>query len=246
MSVEDVFKRTAEAIESGRPSASRGLGTKGPRFRDWFGERLDEAGQAYLRPGRGRSSDFQVVDSGDRYYSKGLPHPGRGPMYHAHDANERALPDGHNIYYVVGRYRAGTEGSQFRVLDLIMCHREFLEPIRRVSADSVIGGYGSYGDIKVRVQWEQPLPNPFRLLQGAANQATLILPDHYDPGPSLVQVGVLIRREPRDIVIAIVENFVAGTVTAGTAPNPTAGQEHTFRAWRLKGSSTDPVFLTES
>ena len=57
---------------------------------------------------------------------KGLAYPGRELNY---DCNSQAPSGEHNgriIYYVFGRYPVEPDGTRYPVLDLVVCHGDFL------------------------------------------------------------------------------------------------------------------------
>lgn len=87
------------------------------------------------------------------------------------------------------------------------------------------------------------IPTPFWLVEGATHHRTLILPTSEEPGSSLVQVGELVRRESDEVVTAYTFDLQTNTIAADTIPNPHAGREHVFRAWRLKGDPEQAVSL---
>jgi hypothetical protein len=58
-----------------------------------------------------------------------------------------------------------------------------------------------------------------------------------------VCVGELCRREADELVIAYSFDLQTNVLRPTKVPNPHAGREHPFQAWRLKGSPTDPVTM---
>src|SRR4051794_30019799 len=92
-------------------------------------------------------------------------------------------------------------------------------------------------------------PTPYALADGTAHQRTLILPEAEKPGAGFVEVGTLTRREVDRVVTAYQfdlrnnELRTTTTTTTTTAPNPNAGREHVFVAYRLAGDPTEPVTL---
>ena len=83
-------------------------------------------------------------------------------------------------------------------------------------------------------------PTPFALAEGAAHHRTLILPAGMQTDDDLVEIGRLTRREIDRMVVAYKFDQRSNELTATLVPNPTAGTEHTFIAYRLEG---DPVGL---
>lgn len=84
---------------------------------------------------------------------------------------------------------------------------------------------------------------PWNLADGTKFQATLILPSDHNPGRDFFVVGDLVLREADDMVVGYAFDLLTDTISATKAPNPQAGEEHHFCAWRLSGASTDPVSL---
>jgi hypothetical protein len=87
------------------------------------------------------------------------------------------------------------------------------------------------------------VPTPFRLVDGVAHQQTLILPENTSPGKGLIQVGDLCRREAAELIVGYTFNLKTNELRPKKVPNPGAGREHRFRAWRLKGSPTNSVAM---
>jgi len=58
-----------------------------------------------------------------------------------------------------------------------------------------------------------------------------------------VRVGELCRREADELVIAYSFDLQTNELRPTKVPNPHAGREHPFQAWRLKGSPTDRVAM---
>ncbi|NLG33434.1 MAG: hypothetical protein GX550_07935 [Syntrophomonadaceae bacterium] len=90
------------------------------------------------------------------------------------------------------------------------------------------------------------VPTPFKLIEGVAHHRTLILPIDMDPGNKFTQVGELHRYETAELVVAYSFNLTTNEITSETVPNPSAGQEHIFRAWRLNGDPTDQVSMANN
>jgi hypothetical protein len=89
-------------------------------------------------------------------------------------------------------------------------------------------------------------PTPFGLVSGVAHTQTLILPDGFPITKSFRQVGVLVRREADKLIVGYTFSLKTNTLTPKTIHNPSAGHEHVFQAWRLAGSSREPVFMRKS
>lgn len=60
------------------------------------------------------------------YEVKGLGWPGREANYDCNSQVPRGIHNGRNIYYVFGRYPSGADDNEYPVIDLIICHGNFL------------------------------------------------------------------------------------------------------------------------
>jgi hypothetical protein len=87
------------------------------------------------------------------------------------------------------------------------------------------------------------VPTPFRLVDGVAHRQTLILPAKIKLGREFVRVGALCRCEADELVIGYSFDLQTNELQPRKVPNPQAGREHPFQAWRLKGSPTEPVAM---
>jgi hypothetical protein len=130
------------------------------------------------------------------------------------------------------------------VLDLVVCHGDFLNADHEyVHENKSVKGFGSYGDILIRDRKMYVVPTPFRLVDGVAHQQTLILPADATATPRFIPVGELCRREAESLIVGYAFNLQTNDLAPQTIPNPGAGRDHPFRAWRLKGSPADAVSL---
>jgi hypothetical protein len=86
-------------------------------------------------------------------------------------------------------------------------------------------------------------PTPFALVDGLAHCMTLIIPVDERPGEGCQQIGELVRREVAERVVAYEFDFRTNLLRTTTAPNPNAGQEHRFAAYRLVDDPTDSVSM---
>ncbi|NOT61688.1 MAG: hypothetical protein HOP19_15850 [Acidobacteria bacterium] len=71
----------------------------------------------------------------------------------------------------------------------------------------------------------------------------MILPTGFPVTKEFEQVGTLVRKEASRLIVGYTFDLRQNTLTPETVPNPAAGREHTFQAWRLAGSTGDPVAL---
>ncbi len=130
------------------------------------------------------------------------------------------------------------------MIDLVLCHGGFLNADHEyVHKNKNVKGFGTYGDILIRDRKMYVVPTPFHLVNGVAHQQTLILPADSSTDDDLVDVGELRRREADELIIGYSFNLQTNELIRNIVPNPGAGREHAFRAWRHKGSPTDRVSL---
>lgn len=127
---------------------------------------------------------------------------------------------------------------------MVVCHGDFLNADHNyVHQNKSVKGFGSYGDILIRDRKMYVVPTPFRLLDGAAHQQTLILPRDVAVGSDFVRIADLTRREADELIVGYSFNLETNELTPTKVPNRGAGREHHFSAWRLKGSSVTPVSM---
>jgi len=112
-----------------------------------------------------------------------------------------------------------------------------------VHKNKSVKGFGSYGDILIRDRKMYVVPTPFRIAEGLAHQHTLILPAHFDIEADFFEVGELIRIEAENVIVGYAFDLRTNEIVPQTIKNPSAGTEHIFRAWRLKGSPTTYVVM---
>ena len=98
--------------------------------------------------GRNSYPDFRMVRFTEGFEVKGLAYPGRELNF---DSNSQAPSGSHNgrtIFYVFGRYPSNPDEDTYPVLDLVICHGDFLNADHEyVHKNKSIKGFGSYGDI---------------------------------------------------------------------------------------------------
>jgi hypothetical protein len=243
MTPATVFIRCAEAIRQGSLIERVSPTDKEYHFQYWFRRRLEETCLNFEVGGRNSYPDFRMVATTEGYELKGLAYPGRDASF---DSNSQTAATGfHNgrtIYYVFGRYPARADGNAYPVLDLVICHGDFLNADREyVHRNKNVKGFGSYGDILIRDRKMYVVPTPFRLVEGVAHQQTLILPADMETTENLLEVGELRRREAHELIIGYSFNLKNNEISLETVPNPGAGQEHVFRVWRVKGTEQPPA-----
>jgi hypothetical protein len=127
--------------------------------------------------------------------------------------------------------------GKFQRTDFLNADHEY------VHKNKSIKGFGSYGDILIRDRKMYVAPTPFGLVSGVAHTQTLILPADRDVSADYEHIGTLIRHESNELIVGYTFDLRSNTLTPDTIPNPSAGREHTFHAWRIAGSTGDPVAL---
>ena len=188
----------------------------------------------YDSPGRNTYPDFCLVGSAEGYELKGLAYPGREASYDCNSQMPCGEHNGRQVYYLFGRYPAKPDGDRYPVMDLVLCHGSFLNADNAyVHKNKSFRGFGSYGDILVRDRKMYVAPTPFALAEGTAHQRTLILPSGHPVDGELVEIGTLTRREVKEVVTAYSFDLVANEIETRLVPNPNAGREHVFNAYRF-------------
>jgi len=244
MTIFNVFRRCVDAIRNGELIHRKSTQDKEFHFQNWFKKRLGETGLNFDQGGRNSYPDFTIVKFTDGYELKGLAYPGRDASFDSNSQVPTGFHNGRTIYYVFGRYPKTPDGSKYPVLDLVICHGDFLNADHDyVHENKNVKGFGSYGDILIRDRKMYVVPTPFRLVEGVAHEHTLILPGEITPGNDFFQVGVLRRTEANEMIVGYSFNLQTNELIPQKAPNPGGGSEHTFRAWRFKGANTDPVSM---
>ena len=246
MTVISVFTRCVEGMREGALIVSESRRDKEFHFQNWFKERLEETGLNFDQSGRNSYPDFTLVKFPDGYELKGLAYPGRQANFDSNSQVPTGSHNGRTIYYVFGRYPKEPDGNSYPVLDLVVCHGDFLNADHEyVHENKSMKGFGSYGDILIRDRKMYVVPTPFQLLEGVAHQQTLILPAEAELRDAFIEVGELKRVEAANMVVGYSFDLRTNELIAQKVPNPGAGTEHVFRAWRLKGSRTDPVSIRQ-
>ena len=213
-------------------------------FQNWIKERLAETGFHYESGGRNSYPDFRLVAYPEGYEVKGLAYPGRETTYDANSQVPSGQHNGRTIFYVFGRYPMNPDGNSYPLLDLVVCHGDFLNADHAyVHKNQSVRGFGSYGDILIRDRKMYVAPTPFGLVTGVAHSHTLILPDEQAVSDEFKEVGLLTRTEADKLVIRYQVDLEQNVLTSSTIPNPSAGKAHLFRAWRLHSGADEPVAM---
>ncbi len=207
-------------------------------------DRLTETKLNFEQGGRNSYPDFRIVKFQDGYEVKGLAYPGRDASFDSNSQIPTGLHNGRHIYYVFGRYPSKPDGNEYPVLDLVICHGDFLNADHEYKHENKsVRSFGSYGDIMIRDRKMYVVPTPFHLANGVAHQHTLILPSEMSVGKEFIHVGDLTRIEADELVIGYSFNLQTNELVPQKKKNPEAKRRHSFRAWRLKGSSADGVTM---
>ncbi len=244
--VSQVFRRCVLAIGEGRLIERTSTTDKEFHFQNWFRARLQELPPPFEVGGRNSYPDFRMVETAEGYEIKGLAYPGR---YADFDSNSQVPTGWHNgrtIYYVFGRYPKEPDGNSYPVIDLAVCHGDLLNADHDYAhVNRNVRGFGSYGDILIRDRKMYVAPTPYRLMEGVAHHHTLILPADVDLGPGFFEVGFIRRTEAAEVLVGYSFDLQTGEIGISTMPNPDAGREHCFRAWRLEGAPADTVRMRD-
>lgn len=250
----NVFEQCVLAIQAGALIESVSEKDKEFHFQNWFEQRLQRLGLRHERPGRNQYPDFRLVEYAEGYEVKGLAWPGRDLNYDSNSQVPTGYHNGRQIFYVFGRYPAdlspfpdqGRGRRQYPVIDLVICHGDFLNADHTyIHKNKNVKGFGTYGDLMIRDRKMYVAPTPFVLTTGTTGLMTLILPDDIIPDDRFQIVGRMIRIEAETLVTGYQFDLRAGESTADYAPNPNAGREHRFAAYRLVGQASKPVTLAE-
>lgn len=239
-----IFKLCVQAIREGELIEREGRSDKEFHFQNWFKKRLETLNLHHDSPGRNSYPDFRLVRHAEGYELKGLAYPGRDASYDCNSQVPCGEHNGRQVYYVFGRYPAKSDGNRYPVLDLVVCHGSFLNADNTyVHKNKSFRGFGSYGDILVRDRKMYVAPTPFALAEGTAHRRTLILPVEHQVDSDLIELGTLVRREVKKVVAAYSFDLLTNEIGTNLLPNPNAGREHVFKAYRVSGDPPDPVTL---
>jgi len=243
----DAFVAFSEAMQHAVLIQRVSSSDKEFHFQNWVDLRLDDAGLQHDQPGRNSYPDFTLVHHPEGYEAKGLKWPGRDASYDSNSRVPTGLHNGRTIYYVFGRYPKDDKSAEYPVVDLVLCHGDFLNADHTyVHENKSFRGFGSYGDLLVRDRKMYVAPTPFVLAKGTTGQATLIAPAEVEVDARLDQVGELVRREAEQMVIGYTFDLQSNKLTPQLAPNPSAGRQHRFSAYRLKGMGSGTVTMANT
>lgn len=244
MIIMNIFRKCVEAITKNQLIKREGKNDKEFHFQNWFKKRLVDTGINFEQGTRNKYPDFSLVKSTDGFELKGLAYPGRWITF---DSNSQVPTGFHNartIYYVFGRYPKKPDGDEYPVMDLVVCHGDFLNADHNYQhKNKNVKCFGSYGDIMIRDRKMYVVPTPFYLAENTAHHRTMILPAEVKVEGDFVEVGDLIRTEAADMVVGYSFDLKTNELISKKVPNPNAGKQHKFKAWRLKGDPDTAVSM---
>lgn len=240
------------AIQAGELIESESEKDKEFHFQNWFKSRLEKLALNFDELGRNTYPDFRLVQFAEGYEVKGVKWPGRDTTYDSNSQVPTGYHNGRQIFYVFGRYPADLTPypkplngrRQYPVVDLVICHGDFLNADHNyVHKNKSVKGFGTYGDIMIRDRKMYVAPTPFALTEGTTGLKTLIVLESMGPDQPFQEVGRLTRVEADKLVVGYTFNLRTNELTAERIPNPSAGTEHRFVAYRLGGDASKPVSM---
>jgi len=250
----DVFEQCVLAVQSGELIESVSAKDKEFHFQNWFQKRLQKLSIHFEGSGRNTYPDFCLVEYTEGYEVKGLAWPGREKDYDSNSQVPTGYHNGRQIFYVFGRYPAdlthfvaqGNGHRQYPVVDLVVCHGDFLNADHAYfHKNKSVKGFGTYGDIMIRDRKMYVAPTPFALTEGTTGLMTLIVPENMKADPRYQEVGRLTRIEADSLVVGYAFDLRTNELKADRIPNPSAGNEHYFVAYRLANHAARPVSMTK-
>ena len=240
----DIFLACDEAIRRGILIHRATRQDKEFHFQDWLAQRLNELSILFDPPARNTYPDVRLVETPEGYEVKGLAYPGREATYDSNSQVPSGYHNGRTIYYVFGRYPKDPEDNDYPVIDLVMCHGDFLNADHEyVHENKSMKGFGSYGDIMIRDRKMYVSPTPFALIEGTTAQRTLILPKELPTDPRLEPVGEFVRVETDRLVVGYTFDLRRNRLKPKYVENPAAGTRHEFAAYRRGGTGGPAVSM---
>ncbi|MCQ6553779.1 hypothetical protein NPS70_11310 [Streptomyces sp. C10-9-1] len=244
MTLASVFISCYDAMQRGELIRRRTRRDKEFHFQDWVGDRIAETGFSWEVTKRNKYPDYVMTDYPEGFEVKGLETPGRQADFDCNSQLATGMHEGKSVYYIFGRYPKKFEGDQFPVLDLVICHGDFLNAHHDyVHKNDSFRDFGSYGDILVRDRKMYVAPTPYALADGLTSNCTLIARkgEVLDGADSLREVGSLIRADADKIAAKYTFDFRDNSLRTELADNPTAGFTRAFTAFRAKSDPAGEV-----
>lgn len=247
----DVFEQCVLAVQAGDLIKSVSAKDKEFHFQNWFQKRLHKLSIHFEGSGRNTYPDFCLVECAEGYEVKGLAWPGRERDYDSNSQVPSGYHNGRQIFYVFGRYPAdltpfAAKGRQrkYPVVDLVVCHGDFLNVDHTyVHKNKNVKGFGTYGDVMIRDRKMYVAPTPFALTEGTTGLMTMIVPESMNADLRFQEVGRLIRTEAESLVVGYTFDLRTNELMAERIPNPSAGTNHSFVAYRLASQSPKSVSM---
>ena len=240
----DFFQSCIQAIRKGTLIRRESNQDKEFHFQHWVRDRISKTSHLFEEGGRNSYPDFRILHLAEGYEAKGLAYPGRWLNYDSNSQVPTGFHNGRTVYYVFGRYPKQPDGDTYPVLDLVVCHGDFLNADHEyVHENKAVRGFGSYGDILIRDRKMYVAPTPYGLLDGVAHHQTLIIPSNVLVPDGFKEVGTIVRTEVDELVVKYAFDLRNNALSTERVPNPNAGHEHAFRALRLNDGLNTPVTL---
>lgn len=240
----NVFRECVNAIELEKLAQLESVHDKEFHFQNWCQERLTSCDLNFDEPRRNSYPDFTLVDYPEGYEVKALEYPGRNINFDANSHIPTGIHNGRTIFYIFGRYPDMSGELEYPLMDLIVCHGDFLNADHEyIHENKSIKGFGTYGDIMIRDRKMYVPPTPFHLVRGTTSHATLIVPEDYEAPDDFRSVGNLVRIESEQLITGYSFDLRFNQISIQSVSNPNAGKCHTFKAYRLLTQSTCPVEL---
>lgn len=213
-------------------------------FQNWVRDCLASTNIHFEEGGRNSYPDFRMVHQPEGIEVKGLAYPGRWLNYDSNSQVPTGWHNGRTIYYTFGRYPKQPDGNTYPVLDLVICHGDFLNANHNyIHKNKSLKGFGSYGDIMIRDRKMYVAPTPYGLLDGVAHTQTLILPVETEIPDGFNIISQVTRQEVDELVVSYKFDLRTNELSVTKTPNPHAGHKHIFHILRLENQVNTSVTM---